>query len=151
MVGDMSRVTLNFDLSKIHFVRFYPGSWPILTPKIKHVHLLVLIRERLQTPTTPTTPDATVQPLGQHIANYWWSRYKTSENGAAVIRPHRSNSSAIWGRSVCVCPVVKNHVHIDATWRIRLNVQLYQAWGNGRDNACWFIAFFAIVESSIKL
>ena len=39
-----------------------------------HVHLLVLIWERLQTPTTtmtttPTTPDATVQPLGRHIAN----------------------------------------------------------------------------------
>jgi len=37
------------------------------------VHLLVLIWERLQTPTTttptPTTPDATVQPLGRHIAN----------------------------------------------------------------------------------
>jgi len=41
------------------------------------VHLLVLIWERLQTPppptttaiTTPKTPDATVQPLGRHIAN----------------------------------------------------------------------------------
>jgi len=43
MVGDMSHVTLNFDLSKIPFVHFYPGSRPILTPKIKHVHLLVLI------------------------------------------------------------------------------------------------------------
>jgi len=59
MVGDMSRVTLNFDLSKI----------PILTSKIKQVHLLVLIWERLQTPTTTTTPttlDATVQPLERH-------------------------------------------------------------------------------------
>ena len=46
MVGDMSRVTLNFD------------------------HLLVLIWQRLQTATTtPTTPDATVQPLERHIAN----------------------------------------------------------------------------------
>jgi len=45
----------------------------MLTPKIKHVHLLVLISERLQTATTamptPTTPDATVQPLGRHIVN----------------------------------------------------------------------------------
>ena len=39
MVGDMSRVTLNFDLSKIPFVHFLPGSRPILTPKIKHVHI----------------------------------------------------------------------------------------------------------------
>jgi len=39
MVGDMSRVTLNFDLSKIPFDR----SRPILTPKLRHVHLLVLI------------------------------------------------------------------------------------------------------------
>jgi len=70
----MSRVTLNFDLSKIPFVHFQPGSRPILTPEIRHVHLLVLILERLQTPTTtttttPTTPDTTVQPLGRHIAN----------------------------------------------------------------------------------
>jgi len=43
MVGDMSRLTLNFDLSRIPFVLFYPGSRPILTPKTKHVHLLVLI------------------------------------------------------------------------------------------------------------
>ena len=43
MVGDMSRVTLNFDLSKIPFVHFEPGSRPILTLKIKHVYLLVLI------------------------------------------------------------------------------------------------------------
>ena len=43
MVGDMSCVTLNFDLSKIPFVHFQPGSRPILTPKIKRVHLLVLI------------------------------------------------------------------------------------------------------------
>jgi len=71
MVGDMSCVTLNSDLLKISFVHFQPGSRPILTPKIKHVHLLVLIWERLQTPTTTTTttkPDATVQPLGRHIA-----------------------------------------------------------------------------------
>ena len=40
MVGDMSRVTLNFDLSKIPFLHFQPGSRPILTSKIKHVHLL---------------------------------------------------------------------------------------------------------------
>jgi len=38
MVGDMSHVNLNFDLSKIPFVHFYPGSRPILTPEIKHVH-----------------------------------------------------------------------------------------------------------------
>jgi len=69
MVGDMSRVTLNFDLSKIPFVHFYPGSRPVLTPKIAHVHLLVLIWEQLQTPTMTTTPDTTVQPLGWHIAN----------------------------------------------------------------------------------
>jgi len=41
--------------------------------KNKHVHLLVLIWEQLQMPPlttmTPTTPDATVQPLGWHIAN----------------------------------------------------------------------------------
>ena len=62
MVRDMSRVTLNFDLSKIPFVHF--------TPKIKYVHLLVLIWEQLQTLTmTTTTPDTTVQPLGWHIAN----------------------------------------------------------------------------------
>ena len=73
---NMSRVTLNFDLSKIPFVHFYLRSRRTLTPKIKHVHLLVLIWERLQTPTTtatttttPTTPDATVQPLGWHFAN----------------------------------------------------------------------------------
>jgi len=44
----------------------------MLTPKIKHVRLLVLIWERLQTPTTATTPDATVQPLGRHITNKKW-------------------------------------------------------------------------------
>jgi len=76
MVSDMSRVTLNFDLSEIPFGHFQPGSRPILTPKIRHVHLLVLIWERLQTTTTttttttPTTPHATVQPLGRHIAKY---------------------------------------------------------------------------------
>jgi len=73
MVGDMSHVTLNSDLSKIPFVRLYWGSRPILTTKIKHVHLLVLIWEWLQTPTTTvtttTTTDTTVQPLGRHIAN----------------------------------------------------------------------------------
>ena len=38
--------------------------------KLNMYILLVLIWERLQTPTTtPTTPDATVQPLGRHIAN----------------------------------------------------------------------------------
>jgi len=54
---------------------------PILTPKIEHVHLLVLIWERLQTPTTttmmtttPTMPDAIVQPLGRHIANKFFSK-----------------------------------------------------------------------------
>jgi len=56
MVGDMSRVTLNSDLSKIPFVYF--------TSELRHVHLLVLIREPLQTPTktttTTTTPDTTV-------------------------------------------------------------------------------------------
>jgi len=35
MVGDKSRVTLNFDLSKIPFVRFEPESRLIITPKIK--------------------------------------------------------------------------------------------------------------------
>jgi len=35
MVGDMSCVTLNFDISKIPFAHFYPGSRTILTPKIK--------------------------------------------------------------------------------------------------------------------
>jgi len=49
-----------------------PGSSPILTPKIRHVHLLVLIWELSQTPTTTTTtPDTTVQPLGRHIARYF--------------------------------------------------------------------------------
>jgi len=54
-------------------VKIYRG---LLTPKIKHVHLLDLIWEQLQTPTTtttttttPTTPDATVQPLGRQVAN----------------------------------------------------------------------------------
>jgi len=42
MVGDMSHGTLNFDLSKISFVHF-SYSRPALTPKLKHVHLLVLI------------------------------------------------------------------------------------------------------------
>jgi len=38
MVGDMSHVTMNFELSKIPSVHFYiPGSRPILTPKIKRV------------------------------------------------------------------------------------------------------------------
>jgi len=40
------------------------------TPKIKHVHVLVLIWEQLQMPmTTPTMPDATVQPFGWHTTN----------------------------------------------------------------------------------
>jgi len=65
MVGDMSRVTLNSDLSKIPFVHFLPGSRPILTPKTKHVLLLVLIWEWLQ---TTSTPDATVQRL--------WATYR---------------------------------------------------------------------------
>jgi len=34
-----------------------------------NVHLLVLVWERLQTPTMTATPDTTVQPLGRHIAN----------------------------------------------------------------------------------
>jgi len=35
-----------------------------------NMYIMVLIWERLQTPTTTlTTPDATVQPLGRHIAN----------------------------------------------------------------------------------
>jgi len=73
MVGDMSRVTLNFDLSKNSFCDFLARVKTYNTPKIKHVHLLVLIWEQLQTTTTttttPTIPDATVQPLWQHIAN----------------------------------------------------------------------------------
>ena len=53
-------------------------NWPILTPKITHVRLLVLTWERLQTPpptttttTTTTTLDATVRSLGRyrHITN----------------------------------------------------------------------------------
>jgi len=36
MVGDMSRVTLNFDLWKIPFVRFLPGSRPILITHTKN-------------------------------------------------------------------------------------------------------------------
>jgi len=45
MVGDMSRVTLNFDLSKIAFVHAFLARVKtyILTPKTKHAHLLVLI------------------------------------------------------------------------------------------------------------
>ena len=35
IVGDISRVTLNFDLSKIPFVHFLPVSRPIFAPKIK--------------------------------------------------------------------------------------------------------------------
>jgi len=60
MVGDMSRVTLHFDLSKIPLVFFSSqlGSRPILTPKINPTftgsHL-----QRLQTPTTTTTTTMT--------------------------------------------------------------------------------------------
>ena len=101
----MSRVTLNFDLPKIPFVHFSPGSRPIFTPKNKHVHLLVLIWERLQTPTTTmttttTTPDATVQPLGRHIANkpwqycagvrLWVSRHSLVVSAACSLHSRRS-------------------------------------------------------------
>jgi len=68
MVGDMSRVTLNFDLSKI-LLLWISSQDQDLHSHQKHAHLLVLIWERLQMPTSTTTPDATVQPLGWHIAN----------------------------------------------------------------------------------
>jgi len=61
--------------NKKSFCAFLATVKTILTPKIKHVHLLVLIWQWLQTPTTtPTTPDTKVQPLGRHIANnyHWW-------------------------------------------------------------------------------
>jgi len=102
MVGDMSHVTSNFYLSKISFKHFYPGSSPILTPKIKHAHLLVLIWERLQTTTTtPTTPDATVQPLGRHIANQRskWRKISSSTTlsycyaNVFVIKTFKNNKS----------------------------------------------------------
>ena len=71
----MQNIATNFDLLKIPFVHFCLGSRPILTPKIKHVHLLVLIWERLHTPTpttmpTTTMPEATVWSLGRYIASY---------------------------------------------------------------------------------
>ena len=70
----MQIIATNFGLSKIPFEHFQQGSRPTLTPRIRHVHLPFLIRERLQTPTTTTTtttttPDAKVQSLGRHIAN----------------------------------------------------------------------------------
>ena len=67
MVGDVA-CDLELWPIKNSFCAFLASSSPILTPKLKHVHLLVLIWERLQTPMT-TMPDATVQPLGRHIAN----------------------------------------------------------------------------------
>jgi len=79
MVGDMSRVTLNFDLSKIPLCIFSQGQGLYSHQKFNiHVYyLLVFIWERLQTPTTttttsptPTTSDATVQPPGRHISNH---------------------------------------------------------------------------------
>ena len=79
MVGDMSHVTLNFDLSKIPYAHFLPGSRPILTPKIKHVHF---IGSHLRAVTDAddddnddadadnAVRDSTVQPhIGRHIAN----------------------------------------------------------------------------------
>jgi len=72
----MSRVTLNLDLSKLLLCVSSQSQDLSSHQKIKHAHLLVLIWERLQMPTTTTTtmtttttPDATVQPLGRHIAN----------------------------------------------------------------------------------
>ena len=46
MVGDMLRVTLNFDLSKFLLCLSSQGRdlYALRTPKIKHVHLLVLLR-----------------------------------------------------------------------------------------------------------
>jgi len=49
-------------------VQLISSPSPILTPKIRHVHLLVLIWEWLQLPTTATL-NTTVQPLGRHIVN----------------------------------------------------------------------------------
>jgi len=55
---------------------------------------MVLIWERLQSPTpTPTTPDATVQPLGRHIANQ-------SINQLASRRSERNADTWAWHRSV---------------------------------------------------
>jgi len=71
MVRDMSRVTLNFDLSKIPFVHFYPGSRPILTPKSKHVHLLVLNLRAVTDANDDDDDDAGrhSSTTGRHIAN----------------------------------------------------------------------------------
>ena len=62
---------------QIFLLCIYSYARPILTSKIRHVHLLVLIWERLQMPTTTTTPDATVQSLGRHIANHNVTFYGT--------------------------------------------------------------------------
>jgi len=43
MVGDMSRVTLNFDLSKNSFCAFLARVKTYIHTKIKYAHLLVLI------------------------------------------------------------------------------------------------------------
>jgi len=57
MVGDMSRVILNFDLS-IPFVHFRPGSRPVLTPKIKRVHTFTGSHLRAVTVTDDDDDDA---------------------------------------------------------------------------------------------
>ena len=73
MFGDISRVTLNYDLPKIPFVCFYSQLGQDL---YSHQKLNMYVywfssesgytrRRRAMT----TTPDATVQPLGRHIAN----------------------------------------------------------------------------------
>jgi len=75
MVGDMSCVTLDFALSKIPFVRFYSQGQDLYSRQKLDMYIYWFSYEsaRLQTPatttTTPTSPDATVQPLGRHITN----------------------------------------------------------------------------------
>jgi len=72
----MSLMTLNFDPSKIPLCASSQGQDLYSYQKLNMyiVHLLVLIWEWLQTPsttmtTTPTTPDTTVRSLWRHIAN----------------------------------------------------------------------------------
>ena len=70
IVDDTSRVTLKFDRSKILFVHFQPGSKTYThTKNSTCMRWFASESSFLQTPTTTTTPDNTVQTLGRHIAN----------------------------------------------------------------------------------
>ena len=129
--GDMLCVTLNFDLSKIPFVHVCTGSIPILKPKIKHVHLLVLIWERLQTPTTTTTttPDTTVQPLGRHIANQLYPPASSQDLG----REHSTLLSVtltvhlyqVCHSLTCGCSVKKRDIFVELSLRVKVCEHCY--------------------------